>query len=59
MTAILIVNAVLSSATLLVIVGRPSRAITAPGAKHPGATAPGRAVSRFVRGTRSRTQRMV
>ena len=43
MTAVLIVNAVLSVATVLVIVGGLSRAITAPRAEHPGATAPARA----------------
>ena len=44
MTAVLIVNAVLSAATLLVIVGGLSRAITAPRAeRHPRATAPARA----------------
>lgn len=41
MTAVLIVNAVLSAAILLVIVGGLSRAITAPRARrHPHATAP-------------------
>ena len=43
MTAVLIVNVVFSAATLLVIVGGLSRAITAPRAEHPGATAPARA----------------
>ena len=43
MTAVLIVNAVLSAATLLVIVGGLSRAITAPRAKSTQATAPARA----------------